>query len=827
MSATMSKVDPWKNTDPPDMSVVICGDSLQVTWSDVDHVHCGLFNFGESCYMNATVQALLHLPPFIHLVRTLSGQHRRGGKSSCDCVVCAFNTTFSEMKATTSILSHQSLADKLPVINKKLKLNKQEDAQEFLISVFDRIVHEEVVRHSEKQSLSYCAKLTTGIDSLFGFWLETTSVCLGCGASHTTYSSHRHLLIPTSGKTVQKGIDAVMSNTETVQGYACPACHVKQTCSKSLQFHTYPKTLVVTVDRFVNSENDSKDGTPLVMNRKISVGTATYSFRSSVIHHGPVKTAGHYTCTAVCPDDSCVELNDCEVKPHSNSAQAYATLIGSYLIFYQLESNMVLKVVKRSRIPTPTKLSPASKKWKSPFEKKLSGGILQHLSPKKPGKTLTFGKSILKQCASASELLAEPLQSDNSDQYHKPTNSRLPKQVHKSNEQNLRAALPPVPSLKIQISHRTQPKDTLSQSSHEYAIVPIGEETSQDSSSIEEGTNKNMTVSCSPCAAVPSLKIHRSQRLHPKDTSSQSSHEGTIEVLNRSSSDIFADDFVDELPAAQSFTFGSPNVSVQRPEVPHYNEGDIVLSESDVPGAKLPNPTVEENVVRDLKRWLYCHGQNVRGNKTALIARVVECMNRAEPPLVRRDADKGVWIRRKLDRLRMAYSIQCSQINFPDCGFGTFPSRDIPQSFNFGSIFHYLLESRPMLQCSSSSSDESADEALEIVHIVQMKDPFTDPKCKEMLRVKVLRRGLQYVKSGWVKGLQDCSDGRYYYVKAHVRASMEPEAYWVYITISTITGGVCQATCGYPCPATANGRCSHVSAALLQILAHIHLNGYG
>ncbi|XP_034233478.1 uncharacterized protein LOC117640737 [Thrips palmi] len=359
------------------------------------------------------------------------------------------------MKATTSILSHQSLADKLPVINKKLKLNKQEDAQEFLISVFDRIVHEEVVRHSEKQSLSYCAKLTTGIDSLFGFWLETTSVCLGCGASHTTYSSHRHLLIPTSGKTVQKGIDAVMSNTETVQGYACPACHVKQTCSKSLQFHTYPKTLVVTVDRFVNSENDSKDGTPLVMNRKISVGTATYSFRSSVIHHGPVKTAGHYTCTAVCPDDSCVELNDCEVKPHSNSAQAYATLIGSYLIFYQLESNMVLKVVKRSRIPTPTKLSPASKKWKSPFEKKLSGGILQHLSPKKPGKTLTFGKSILKQCASASELLAEPLQSDNSDQYHKPTNSRLPKQVHKSNEQNLRAALP---------------KDTLSQSSHECAI---------------------------------------------------------------------------------------------------------------------------------------------------------------------------------------------------------------------------------------------------------------------------------------------------------------------------------------------------------------------
>lgn len=169
---------------------------------------------------------------------------------------------------------------------------------------------------------------------------------------------------------------------------------------------------------------------------------------------------------------------------------------------------------------------------------------------------------------------------------------------------------------------------------------------------------------------------------------------------------------------------------------------------------------------------------------------------------------------------------QCSQINFPEFGFETFPSTDIPESFNFGSVFHYLVESRPNLQGSNSSSGESEDDELDNVHEVEMKDPFADSKCKELLRVKLLRRGLQYVKSGWVKGLQDCSDGRYYYVKAHVRASMEPQAYWVYITISTVTGGVCQVTCGYPCPATANGRCSHVSAALLQILAHIHLNGH-
>lgn len=39
-------------------------------------------------------------------------------------------------------------------------------------------------------------------------------------------------------------------------------------------------------------------------------------------------------------------------------------------------------------------------------------------------------------------------------------------------------------------------------------------------------------------------------------------------------------------------------------------------------------------------------------------------MDSAVPPLVRRDADNGVWIRRKLDRLRMAYTKQVEHILF-------------------------------------------------------------------------------------------------------------------------------------------------------------------
>lgn len=54
---------------------------------------------------------------------------------------------------------------------------------------------------------------------------------------------------------------------------------------------------------------------------------------------------------------------------------------------------------------------------------------------------------------------------------------------------------------------------------------------------------------------------------------------------------------------------------------PQHSEADVVLTENDVPGAKLPKPNPEQNYVKDLKRWLVCHGQDPQGNKTVLIAR--------------------------------------------------------------------------------------------------------------------------------------------------------------------------------------------------------------
>ena len=56
-----------------------------------------------------------------------------------------------------------------------------------------------------------------------------------------------------------------------------------------------------------------KDDKPVVLNRKIRVGTASYTYLSCVLHHGIFKDSAHFTCVAACPDGSVVEFDDSKV----------------------------------------------------------------------------------------------------------------------------------------------------------------------------------------------------------------------------------------------------------------------------------------------------------------------------------------------------------------------------------------------------------------------------------------------------------------------------------------------------------------------------------
>ena len=54
----------------------------------------------------------------------------------------------------------------------------------------------------------------------------------------------------------------------------------------------------------------------------------------------------------------------------------------------------------------------------------------------------------------------------------------------------------------------------------------------------------------------------------------------------------------------------------------------VILSEEDIPGARIPRETVQQCSVPQLKRWLLCRGAKTTGNKKALVTRYVRFISR-------------------------------------------------------------------------------------------------------------------------------------------------------------------------------------------------------
>ena len=71
---------------------------------------------------------------------------------------------------------------------------------------------------------------------------------------------------------------------------------------------------------------------------------------------------------------------------------------------------------------------------------------------------------------------------------------------------------------------------------------------------------------------------------------------------------------------------------------------EIILSENDVPGAKLTKDLAECNV-DELKRWLECRGQKRGGRKAELVARVEGRLKLNLP--IDLKIDNGLWYIKK------------------------------------------------------------------------------------------------------------------------------------------------------------------------------------
>ena len=274
----------------------------------------GMFNAGNSCFINAVLQCICHL----HSVRSffLSGRHLPencsycklepgsntapppnalsqtssiaddGGSSTRGCLACELDGIIQEMYAPGShlgpVMPHRFIYA-LWLHSKNLAGYQQHDAHEFFICCIDQL---------SKACEAY-GKSSLQIGPLFGGSCLSSVTCSACGAVSGNEELFRDISLDISGD----GCDALSLNhclqrftrvemLDADVSHVCPTCH-GNSFSKQLSITRPPSVLCLHLKRF---EHDASSGRFTKIDRHVNLVDPS-CFCSSALTH--MSVVGH------------------------------------------------------------------------------------------------------------------------------------------------------------------------------------------------------------------------------------------------------------------------------------------------------------------------------------------------------------------------------------------------------------------------------------------------------------------------------------------------------------------------------------------------------
>ena len=139
----------------------------------------------------------------------------------------------------------------------------------------------------------------------------------------------------------------------------------------------------------------------------------------------------------------------------------------------------------------------------------------------------------------------------------------------------------------------------------------------------------------------------------------------------------------------------------------------------------------------------------------------------------------------------------------------------MPKHFNYGNIFHYLVENVTSVDFSIACSDNDDND-----------EDQTGQSSEDLHTSKSFTKERNLFRSDHVKNMEDSQQKEHYFLKATVQASYSQKSYSVTATIpvSEHSGTIKEASC--TCSAAGLGRCAHVAARLFALEDFILDFGY-
>ncbi|KAG7370839.1 ubiquitin carboxyl-terminal hydrolase [Nitzschia inconspicua] len=310
----------------------------------------GLYNDGNTCYINSSLQALFSVRPFMEAL----SNKKEGHPLVHNLVLLWKRLQNKKHPASASARDFKAEIDKL---TDQFEGFEQRDAHEFLNEVMDRVHEDLKPKASESRDGSApnpdSKQCNDPIDDFFRLDVRVCLTCQSCGYFRTKDEMYKNLSLDITRPAAhdsesgfaQASVESCLSSffQPELREINCEKCAEGRFATQQMKILSKPKALLLHLKRFiveerpVNDENDPngsttelvfrKKKTAVELNTKVSLDAfldstikatnsghasscSEYSIQSLVHHIGNTASSGHYTADALRNNNTWVSFDD-------------------------------------------------------------------------------------------------------------------------------------------------------------------------------------------------------------------------------------------------------------------------------------------------------------------------------------------------------------------------------------------------------------------------------------------------------------------------------------------------------------------------------------
>ncbi|KAG9278413.1 ubiquitin carboxyl-terminal hydrolase 17-like protein 13 [Astyanax mexicanus] len=216
---------------------------LSLSWDQVLPVGAGLWNVGNTCYMNSVLQCLSYTAPLANYM--LSGEHLRTCSRYSFCMSCTLQNHITDtiMNSGTAIFP-ASVVTQLNLIGEQFCLGQQEDAHEFLRYTVRAL-------QQSYPAGKMLGRETNLINQIFEGCMRSRLKCLNCKSDSDTFEPYMDVALDITGaKDLNESLQRFVKPEQLSDGYKCTRCMVTSPASKTLTIHHSSNVLTICLKRF-------------------------------------------------------------------------------------------------------------------------------------------------------------------------------------------------------------------------------------------------------------------------------------------------------------------------------------------------------------------------------------------------------------------------------------------------------------------------------------------------------------------------------------------------------------------------------------------------